>query len=75
MKDRKTDGPRHLDDMCRVTIPRELARLLGWKPKNRTVDGTAVTIAAEGDHIVIRRAESLICPHCGKMIHEYPNEI
>lgn len=55
---------RRLDEVGRITIPRELIQRLGWNIKSKDSKGTPLIIEEVGDTIVLK-AYKETCLICG----------
>lgn len=53
---------RHLDDLGRVVIPREL------RTRYKLEEGTPIEIFTKGKQIILEKANTTICQKCGKLI-------
>ena len=55
---------RRLDEVGRITIPRELIQRLGWNIKTKDNKGTPLVIEEVGDTVVLK-AYKETCTICG----------
>ena len=55
---------RRLDDVGRITIPRELIQRLGWNTRSKDSKGTPLVIEEVGDTVVLK-AYKETCLICG----------
>lgn len=53
---------RHLDDLGRVVIPREL------RTRYKLEEGTPIEIFTKGKQIILEKANTTICQKCGQLI-------
>lgn len=53
---------RHLDDLGRVVIPREL------RTRYKLEEGTPIEIFTKGNEIILRKFNQNVCSECGQTI-------
>lgn len=53
---------RHLDDLGRVVIPKEIRTRYGLE------EGTPIEIFTKGNEIILKKANTTICQKCGQLI-------